>query len=108
MFQPLNGEELEMVFDSFERKEHRKGDVLCEKGQPVNHLGILRMGEIASSNGEPLQESGGFAFYGVNGAGLQVILKPSILDSVPNVCWVADCFNAVAALPLPEFASILS
>lgn len=66
----LTSEDLEVVFDSFERKEHKKGEVLCAKDQPMTHIGILRMGDIAASSGEPLQERGGFTFYGVNSQGL--------------------------------------
>lgn len=72
IFRPLIGEELEAAFDSFERKEHKRGDVLCEKGKLMDHLGILRLGEIASPAGDTLQESGGFTFYGANSGGLQV------------------------------------
>ena len=76
MFKMLTGEDLEVVFDSFERKEHRKGDVLCQKGKPMNHVGILRMGDISASSKEPMQERGGFAFYGVSGDGLQEVSPP--------------------------------
>ena len=73
MFKMLVAEDLEVVFDSFERKEHKKGDVLSQKGQAANHIGILRQGDIASSSSEPLQERGGFAFYGVGSSGLQEV-----------------------------------
>lgn len=73
MFKMLVAEDLEVVFDSFERKEHKKGEVLSQKGQATNHIGILRQGEISASTSEPLQERGGFAFYGVDGNGLQEV-----------------------------------
>ena len=73
MFKSLVAEDLELVFDSFERKEHKKGDVLSRKGQPADHIGILRQGDILASSSEPLQERGGFAFYGVDSNGLQEV-----------------------------------
>ncbi len=73
MFKMLTAEDMEVVFDSFERKEHKKGDVLSHKGQTASHIGILRQGDISASSGEPLQERGGFAFYGVDSSGLQEV-----------------------------------
>ena len=67
-FQQMPPEELELLFDVFERVEHVRGDVICSQGKAATHLGILRVGELSVSAGKAksqnLQETGGFAYYG--------------------------------------------
>lgn len=59
-------EDLEQLFDSFERVERIRGEVCCFQGQPGSHIGILRLGELSVSGykAKPLKELGGFAYYG--------------------------------------------
>jgi hypothetical protein len=78
----MAAEDLETSFDSFERKEYKKGDTLCSKGELLKYISILRSGELAagSDSGTWLPELGGFAFLGVDKDGLQV--KPSSSHTV--------------------------
>lgn len=64
--QQVSSEELEQLFDSFERTEHARGEVICSQGQSPTHLGILRLGELTTTTkkAKPLKETGGFAYYG--------------------------------------------
>lgn len=66
LFKQMHPEELEQLFDSFERIERVRGEVLCVQNQAPTHIGILRLGELSVSGGKakPLKEIGGFAYYG--------------------------------------------
>ena len=81
--QQVSSEELEQLFDSFERTEHARGEVICSQGQSPTHLGILRLGELTTTTkkAKPLKETGGFAYYGEDPT--KASLTPSKL---PNPC----------------------
>ena len=72
MFRGMAAEDLETSFDSFERKEYKKGDVIYEKGEIRSCISILRSGELSVDGGSSsLPELGGFAYMGVDNNGLQ-------------------------------------
>ena len=83
MFRGMAAEDLETSFDSFERKEYKKGDVIYSKGELRTCINILRSGELAADGGGSLPELGGFAYMGVDNNGLQASLNQvkKILDS---------------------------
>jgi len=75
MFKAMAAEDLETSFDSFERKEYRRGDLMYCKGEVQRCISILRSGELAiDDTGSSLPELGGFAYMGVDHNGLQVNL----------------------------------
>ena len=79
LFKGMPAEEVEMIFDRFERSEYKRGDTLVTMGENPKIIGILRMGELAvtvSSDG-PMPEIGGFAYFG------EVSLRVRALKPVP-------------------------